>query len=1067
VVTCPNCGEENPAKFRLCGYCGTPLAAALPPQEVRKTVTIVFSDLKGSTSLGEALDSEALREVMSRYFDTMSVEIERHGGLIEKFIGDAIMAVFGLPTLHEDDALRAVKAAAGMQRALAALNADLEKRYGVTLANRTGVNTGEVVAGDPATGQRLVTGDPVNTAARLEQAAPTNEILIGELTYGLVRDAVRVEPVEPLELKGKAERVPAYRLLAVQDVIEGRARRADAPIVGRETELQTLRLAFAEAVVESGPRMATVIGDAGVGKSRLIREFTETVPEAVVVLRGRCLPYGEGITFWPIVEIAREAAGIREEDAPDVARSKLLALVDDREVAVRVASAAGLTPAQFPLSELLWGVRRLFEIVGARRPLVAVIDDIHWAEPALLDLVDHILDNLEAAPVMLLCSARHDLLEARPDWGQRDRGQRVVLEPLSDADSSRIVENLLGSARLPAVVRDRIIAAAEGNPLYVEQMLSMLIDSGALRHAEGGWIAADETVIAVPPSIQALLAARLDRLRPEERAVVEPAAVIGLTFAAAAVTDLAPEAVRPAVPEHLAALDRRQLVAPLEASSGRDDSHRFRHLLIRDAAYGGLLKRARATLHERYVAWADRVNADRQRELEYQEILGYHLEQAYRYRSELGPLDEDGIQVGRDGAGRLAAAARRAYTRGDMHAAANLYGRATELLPAQDDARLALLPDLGETLVELGEFADAEEVLSAVVVAADERFDDRLRARAALIRLLSKMYAGDDEAWSEHVTEETENAARVFEQDDDHAGLARTWRLRFASLQAACRYGEAHEAAGHFVAEAALAGDQQLEARGAVGLALASLLGPAPVRAAIDRCEELLGRVETDRRTYGLILCFIAQLRAMAGELDAARSTYRQAREMLESLGHSVLSVSTSINSWRVEMLAGDRPAAEAELRRDLAALEAMGERYLLSTIVGALGQVLWADGRIEEAEAASERAEELTSPDDIESQALWRSVRAKALAARGDRAALGIATAAVELIRPAQAPALLAETLEDLAETQMLLGQRDDGAGSLREALDLYAAKGDVVSAARVRARTAAMADQISTPSA
>jgi ATP/maltotriose-dependent transcriptional regulator MalT len=399
-----------------------------------------------------------------------------------------------------------------------------------------------------------------------------------------------------------------------------------------------------------------------------------------------------------------------------------------------------------------------------------------------------------------------------------------------------------------------------------------------------------------------------------------------------------------------------------------------------------------------------------------------------------------------------------------MHAAANLYRRASELLPQQDDGRLSLLADLGETLVELGEFAEAESVLGAVMVVADERFDDRLRARAALIRLLSRMYAGGDEAWSEHVAAETEQAARVFEGDGDHGDLARTWRLRFAALQAACRYGEAHEAAEHFVAEASLAGDQRLEARGAVGLALAALLGPTPVRLAIDQCEDLLGRVETDRRTVGLILCLLAQLKAMAGELDEARATYRQARQMLESLGRSVLSVSTSINAWRVEMLAGERAAAEAELRRDLADLEAMGERYLLSTVVGALGQVLWADGRVEEAEAASRRAEELTSPDDIESQALWRGVRAKALAARGDHAGLDLAEAAVDLIRPTQAPALLAEALEDLAETLVLLGRPERAPFLLEESLDLYVAKGDIVSAARVRAQATAVTQRADT---
>src|SRR6187549_775743 len=291
LVVCPNCGEENPAKFRLCGFCGTALAPELPPQEVRKTVTIVFSDLKGSTSLGESLDSESLREVMNRYFDEMRAVLEQHGGTIEKFIGDAVMAVFGLPRLHEDDALRAVRAAAGMKEALERVNEELERVWGVRLTNRTGVNTGEVVAGDPTTGQRLVTGDAVNVAARLEQAAPANEILLGELTYELVRESVDVETVEPLELKGKAERVAAYRLV---DIIERTGRdREESPLVGRDRELGILEQSLADAYVTQRCRLVTVVGEAGVGKSRLIHEFLEEHESEAVTLRGRCLSYGD------------------------------------------------------------------------------------------------------------------------------------------------------------------------------------------------------------------------------------------------------------------------------------------------------------------------------------------------------------------------------------------------------------------------------------------------------------------------------------------------------------------------------------------------------------------------------------------------------------------------------------------------------------------------------------------------------------------------------------------------------------------------------------------------------
>src|SRR6476659_9019646 len=411
MAVCPSCGEENPDRFRLCGFCGTPLVAPLAPQEVRKTVTVVFSDLKGSTDLGERLDSEALREVMTRYFEEIRGALEEHGGRVEKYIGDAVMAVFGLPRIREDDALRAVRAAAEMKRRLAVLNDELETRWGVRLANRTGVNTGEVVAGDPTADQRLVVGDTVNVAARPEQAAPENEVLVGEPTYRLVRNSVQVEPVEPLELKGKAERVPAYRLLSVEEV--GTVPRRQLPLVGREAEVGTLVAEFDAAVAASSCRLVTIVAQAGGGKSRLIEEFFDQIAAGATTLRGRCLPYGRGITFWPLVEIVRQAAGIVDEDAPDVARRKIASLGGDAAVIERVAAAVGLDDGDFPVPELFWGVRKLLETIASERPLALRFDDIHWAEATLLDLIAHLRTTIDGATLLLLCATRPALLERR------------------------------------------------------------------------------------------------------------------------------------------------------------------------------------------------------------------------------------------------------------------------------------------------------------------------------------------------------------------------------------------------------------------------------------------------------------------------------------------------------------------------------------------------------------------------------------------------------------------------------------------------------------------------------
>src|SRR5437764_13642390 len=394
----------------MCGMCGTSLASEPVAQEVRRTVTIVFCDLKGSTSLGESIDTESLREVLNLYFKRMQAVLESHGGTVEKFIGDAVMAVFGLPRLHEDDALRAVRAAMEMKEALAKLNIELEARWGVRLLNRTGVNTGEVVAGDVSSGQRLVTGDTVNTAARLEQAAPALEVVIGEPTYRLVKDFVDVEHVEPLELKGKAERVPAYRLIEARPG-EAAARNLEAPMVGRHAELGVLRKTLEAARMTNQCHVVALLGPAGVGKSRLLHEFEAVAGSDVRKLRGRCLSYGDGITYWPLADIVRQVAGIANEDSLDVARTKLSNLLgaEQSDVADRVAGTVGLTTAVYSFQETFWAARRFLEIVAGGRPLIVTIEDIHWAEQTFLDLLRHIADTAEA-PIVLACSARQDLL---------------------------------------------------------------------------------------------------------------------------------------------------------------------------------------------------------------------------------------------------------------------------------------------------------------------------------------------------------------------------------------------------------------------------------------------------------------------------------------------------------------------------------------------------------------------------------------------------------------------------------------------------------------------------------
>jgi class 3 adenylate cyclase len=690
---------------------------AEPPArpELRKVVTVVFCDLTGSTSLGEKLDPESLRRVITGYFEAMKEALERHGGTVEKFIGDAVMAVFGIPKVREDDALRAVRAAVEMRTALERLNERLEARWGVRLRARTGVNTGEVIAGEASLGQGLVTGDAVNVAARLEQAAGPGEVFIGERTFELVRGDVWVEPVPPLDLKGKSEPVPAYRLIDVAAQAVEVERRLDSPLVGREHELASLREAFERAVARRACELVTVVGPAGVGKSRLAQEFAGALRGSATIVAGGCLSYGEGLTFWPLRQVVEGLAGTDDGESSEEAQAKIARLLpaDDDTAAIvgHVAGALGLSDAAAHPQETFWAVRKLLEAAAGAQPLVVLFEDVHWGEPTFLDLIEHVAATIADAPVLIVATARADLVDTRPALtGGTPGTARVELEPLDDEDSRVLIEHLLGDAGVAPDLSRRVFTAAEGNPLFVEELVRMLVDEQRLERDESGVsMAGDAAAVSVPPTIHALLAARLDRLDPAERAVVEAAAVVGRSFGGGAVLELRGGDDRSELDRHLDALVDKQLIQAEEARFAGEGTFSFKHSLLRDVAYEGILKEHRTELHERFADWLERTAGERVGE--YEEILGYHLERAHRYLTELAPADPRGDELAVRAAARLGSSGRRALARGDIGPAVSLLERAVSLLPEHDPARRDLDVKLGIALAEIGQLTRADALL--------------------------------------------------------------------------------------------------------------------------------------------------------------------------------------------------------------------------------------------------------------------------------------------------------------------------------------------------------------------
>jgi predicted ATPase len=973
-----------------------------------RTVTILFCDLVESTRLASELDPEAFRRLMSRYFDAVRATIERHGGTVEKFIGDAVMAVFGVPELHEDDALRAVRAAAEIRDAVRELDKDAVSEWGKRVQVRIGVNSGEVhVLSAPAEDLR-VSGATASLAARLEESALTGEILLGDETLKLVRDAVQAAPVQVEDLQ-------AWRLEEVSAGAPAYARRLDAPLVGRDEELKRLHSAFAQARDHKRCQVVTIVGEAGIGKTRLIRELLGRVADEAQVLVGRCISYGEGATYLPIAEVVRKAA----PEASVAGIAALLAGENDAEsVAQRVAELIGVAEGPAAPGEAFWAVRRFLEAVARDRPTVVVLDDVHWAEPTLLDLVEYLGEWIEA-PILVLCAARGELLETRPAWGgPTSAGFLVELDPLPAAEVSALVAHLAGEAVDPDL-EARIVEHAGGNPLFAEQLLAAAGET-------------PELVLDPPPTVEALLASRLDRLDPRELMVLRRASVIGRRFSLQELDDLTPVDERERTHHELGDLAQRAFVHPA------DGAYRFHHVLVRDVAYRGIPKAKRAELHERAAKGLDRRDgAD--------ELVGYHFEQAFRYHAALARPDERARELSTAGGERLGSAGIRAWRRADAPAALNLLTRAVDLLPHGTRSEVAC--ELGAALHARGELEKSRSVLARAV---DEATDERTALRARIELAYTRSVLEPDTA--SELLEIASDAVPALDTYGDDRALGRAW-LAIGHIRGGfqCQYAAWEDAAGRAVTYYRRAGWSPSNALGNLGVALYH--GPRPVRDAIAQCDVLLREHEGDRASEANVLVWRGGLEAMRGRFEDGRSQVARAQSMYQELGLVTAATDTCGHVLGAIEILADRPReAEQALRDSCAILQEFQQTALLASRAGELADAICRQGRDEEAELWVRVARDSAGDEDLDAKLTWQLAQAKILTSRG---ALGeaetLAREAVDLVAQTDALNRHAESLLVLAQV-LRVKRADDAADLVRKALALYEQKGNVVAADKTR---------------